>query len=549
MFQKESAAPSSKLALAVAVAAELGEGADRALEALDAALQKQPNDADLRYEAARAFSLASKAISRTDVVAGRRLAGRSLGLLREAVKNDGADFGKMDQDVDLDPIREEPAFAEIMKAGHTERRYSAVWSSDARFEAIPIFGLEPAAHLEKCRQLIAQDYRPASWSAMHMNAEGTLVTASVWHRPVISEEAKDRLAESQARAAIALVRTGKAEEVWPLLRHSADPRLRSFIVNWLSPLGALPGAVAGELARLESASPASPRAALRGERGDSMDAILLDRETSTRRALIQALATFDVDGLDALLREPLEAKLLDLYQNDPDAGIHSAAEWALRKWGQQDKLKEIDARLMKVKDRSNRRWFINGLGQTFTVIEGPVAFRMGSPSTEIGRNESMESPRSMVIPRRFAIATKEVTKEQWQRFLRANPELEMPAGFVNKWSPDPDGPIIGISWYIAAGFSNWLSEQEGLPQQEWCYLPNKAGAYAEGMSIPADVLEHRLSVAHGSGMGIRLPCRHLDEQVSWQLDYAARRLCTLSNQQQRSFLDVREPAFKRPGAF
>ena len=51
---------------------------------------------------------------------------------------------------------------------------------------------------------------------------------------------KDQLAEHQARAAIALVRMGKADEVWPLLRHSADPRLRSFIVNWLSPLGADP---------------------------------------------------------------------------------------------------------------------------------------------------------------------------------------------------------------------------------------------------------------------------------------------------------------------
>ena len=55
-----------------------------------------------------------------------------------------------------------------------------------------------------------------------------------------SEQVKDRLAERQARAAVALVRMGKAGEVWPLLRHSADPRLRSFIVNWLKPLGADP---------------------------------------------------------------------------------------------------------------------------------------------------------------------------------------------------------------------------------------------------------------------------------------------------------------------
>ena len=88
------------------------------------------------------------------------------------------------------------------------------------------------------------------------------MTASVWHRPLIPEEVKDRLAERQARAAVALVRMGKAEEVWPLLRHSADPRLRSFIVNWLSPLGCRPESDRGRARPTEF--PPSPRGAGRG---------------------------------------------------------------------------------------------------------------------------------------------------------------------------------------------------------------------------------------------------------------------------------------------
>jgi hypothetical protein len=64
---------------------------------------------------------------------------------------------------------------------------------------------------------------------------------------------KDMLAERQARAAVALIHLGHVDKVWPLLRHSADPRLRSFIVNWLSPLGADPKPLATELARLDSA--------------------------------------------------------------------------------------------------------------------------------------------------------------------------------------------------------------------------------------------------------------------------------------------------------
>ena len=76
---------------------------------------------------------------------------------------------------------------------------------------------------------------------------------------------------------------GKAEEVWPLLRHSADPRLRSFIVNWLSPLGADPKTLAAELDRLPANAPPTP-----AEGQQLMDAILFHPETSQRRALILA---------------------------------------------------------------------------------------------------------------------------------------------------------------------------------------------------------------------------------------------------------------------
>ena len=188
---------------------------------------------------------------------------------------------------------------------------------------------------------------------------------------------KDRLAERQARAAVALVRMGKAGEILPLLRHSADPRLRSFIVNWLSPLGADPRDPRRRTRpdRPQRQAHARPRAAVHG------------RHPVPPRDLAAAGAdpgTGDVrdGGLSPGEREPLIGKLLDLYRNDPDAGIHGAAEWTLRQWGQQEKLKELDAQLMKVKDRGDRRWFVNSQGQTFAVIEGPVEFRMGSPPTE-----------------------------------------------------------------------------------------------------------------------------------------------------------------------
>ena len=226
-----------------------------------------------------------------------------------------------------------------------------------------------------------------------------------------SEMVKDRLAERQARAAVALVRMGKTEKVWPLLRHSADPRLRSFIVNWLNPLGADPKLIAVELDRLPATANPTP-----AHWQQLMDAVLFNPETSQRRALILALGTYGMEGLSSGEREPLIGKLLDLYRNDPDSGIHGATEWTLRQWKQQEKLKKLDAELSKLKDRGNRRWYVNSQGQPFAVIEGPVEFRMGSPPTETERNAANETPHRMVIPHRFAIAATEVSVRQFRRF-------------------------------------------------------------------------------------------------------------------------------------
>ena len=145
-------------------------------------------------------------------------------------------------------------------------------------------------------------------------------------------------------------------------------------------LGADPKIIAAELDRIDPNAKPTP-----AQGQQTMDAILFHPETSMRRALILALGTYGTEGLSPGEREPLIGKLLDLYRNDPDAGIHGAAEWTLRQWGQQEKLKELDAELMKLKDRGDRRWFVNSQGQTFAVIEGPVEFRMGSPPTEPDR--------------------------------------------------------------------------------------------------------------------------------------------------------------------
>ncbi len=92
---------------------------------------------------------------------------------------------------------------------------------------------------------------------------------------------------------------------------------------------------------------------------------------------------------------------------------------------------------------------------------------MGSPASEPGRFNN-ETPHRQVIPRGFAIADREVTIEQYQAFANETPGID-DAG-TNRYSPDPKGPLNGVTWYHAAAYCNWLSRKEHLPE---CYEPNE----------------------------------------------------------------------------
>ena len=236
LLQKGTSTESTTLYTAAVVAADLDEGQDAAFGQLEAALKGRPGDPGLAYAAARAYSLASRLLDRPGRSGGRTQAEGAIQLLRAAIDNGYSNFDHIQEDSDLDPIRGSPAFVELIEAGQSDRRHDAVWIADVRFERAACYGLDPEAHLRRCCELAADGYRPVALSGSRANRDGPSLMASVWHRPLVSESARDELAERQARVAVALVRLGHPGDVWRLLRDSADPRLRTFIVNWLCPL-------------------------------------------------------------------------------------------------------------------------------------------------------------------------------------------------------------------------------------------------------------------------------------------------------------------------
>jgi serine/threonine protein kinase/formylglycine-generating enzyme required for sulfatase activity len=263
--------------------------------------------------------------------------------------------------------------------------------------------------------------------------------------------AKEALAMRQSNAAVALLRMNQAAQVWPLLKHSPDPRVRSCLIHRMGPLGADSGTI---IHRLDE-----------------------EPDVTIRRALVLGLGEYGEKELPPEARKALLPKVQEIYTTASDPALHAAAEWLLRTWKDVAWLKQVNERWAKDKKQRESRldditrrstkekalpeWYVNGQGQTMVVIPGPVEFVMGSPPTEAGRygNETQHTRR---IGRTFAVAAKSVTVEQYRKSV---PGYSLPAVYTRT----SDLPVVGIDWYMAAKYCNWMSKEEGIPEDQWCY--------------------------------------------------------------------------------
>ena len=301
--------------------------------------------------------------------------------------------------------------------------------------------------------------------------------------PEATEDEKEKLAKRQANAALALLEMNQPAEVWPLLKHSPDPRARTYLIHRLEPFGADPMVIVNRLGQ--------------------------EADVSVRRALMLSLGEFGEDRLAAAARQSLIPTLLATYRDDLDAGIHSASGWLLRRWGQEQQVKKIEGELATGTVEGNRQWYVNRQGHTMVIIAGPAEFTMGSPATETGRQEDEQEHRRR-IGRSFELAAKEVSIQQYETF-RKDANLPSITG-TERYTPTADCPMISVMWYEAAQYCNWLSGQEGIGEDQWCYLPASSGEYAEGMRPASDFL---------SRTGYRLPT-----EAEWE--YACRAFAVTS---------------------
>jgi len=139
-------------------------------------------------------------------------------------------------------------------------------------------------------------------------------------------------------------------------------------------------------------------------------------------------------------------------------------------------------------------WYQNSLGDTLVVFDAVDTFRLGSDVPASGGFDCLPMHERR-IPRRFAIATREVTVRDFRRYeedrlrllqdrreeavtktdservqqLDLQIEVLRRRILNRKSSSHLDHPISDITWFEAAAYCRWLSEQEKIPDDQQCY--------------------------------------------------------------------------------
>jgi formylglycine-generating enzyme required for sulfatase activity len=557
------ASASFKLYVQIQVPAWLGDFEQASTE-LESAVTAAGQSTDDLYNVACAAAMSSQAFAEKDPTQSQKFADRTIQLLRQMVAQGYSNASQLKSDADFASLHGTPRFIELLSRMEPPATYAALWRADVEFESKLLAAVPTTSAAAQLKPMLAEGWRPfaiavdysggarsAPSSALpgtfspDLGGEGTDVStvpsppgkgekvavrpdegaravaapvmaglptvplcSVLLHRPLIPDAAKESLALQHAAATTALLRLNAAEKVWPLFQDQPDPRLRSYVLHRLTTYRVDPQSL---FTQLQQESNVSRQRSLILGLGELARAKLLSPEQQT--ALI--------------------ADLAKRYADDPDSGIHGAAEWTLRQLGANATIAEVRAAYSTGTAVGDRRWYLTKTGGkppvvaavvagllteppsptaglpspgdqriagrptvqdsasletntalTFAILDVSDEFLMGSPVSEVDRYQGstgrLETRHRRRIDRRFAIGMHEVTVSQFRAFRSEHV-------FDRTKAREEDSPANMIIWYDAAAYCNWLSAQEGLPRDQWCYEPNQQ--FSEGMSLLPDYLQ------------------------------------------------------------
>ncbi len=393
---------------------------------------------------------------------------RAVELLQAAIKEGYSDIAELEQEEDFSDLHKDSRFLKLVQQLQSPEKMEGIWCADPTMESRLIRATSIDEILKEISSLFAESWRPVAIAVDKTSQNPRTVV--LLQRPLIRDGDIESLAMRQAAAAISILRLDRPARFWPLLADSQDPRVRSYILHRLSRFGI-------------SVQPLIARLAV-------------EENNVQRRTIIQGIGEFAKANLvENSVKATLISDLVQRYIDDPDPGIHSMCEWTLRQLGAEVQLTEAHRNLPRgVFAIGDRHWYVTKTGDDSTrlngislaILDATKEFRMGSPLNEKGRfmgvelRPNMELRHLRKIDRVFAIGMHEITLSQFRRFREQHP-------FNKQLSNSEDSPANHVSWYDAAEFCNWLSDQEGIPREEWCYIPDQV--FGNGMELRPNYLQ------------------------------------------------------------
>ena len=156
--------------------------------------------------------------------------------------------------------------------------------------------------------------------------------------------------QRRANAAVTLLRLGEREKVLPVFDMSDDPEALTQFIFRCRPRGVAADALLDCLQEVNDASK--------------------DRYPKhARYALLLALGEFSLEQISESRRVALLEQLANWYRHDPSSGVHGAAGWLLRQWGQAEVARQVDH--TAVPYAPDREWFTLAITVTPTVPPEP----------------------------------------------------------------------------------------------------------------------------------------------------------------------------------
>ncbi len=342
-----------------------------------------------------------------------------------------------------------------------ERIFAYSKALDQRLSAANAFADYAAGDIPKLSHLLAVA-TPEQFAVLYPIVEASIAAVTIEDLaqiaatlPSVELGSVERIPYGQRRAnaAVTLLRLGERDKVLPVFETTDDPEALTQFIFRCRPRGVAADALLDCLERVSVASK--------------------DRyPKNTRYALLLALGEFSIKEIPESRRVALQKQLADWYRHDPSSGVHGAAGWLLRQWGQAEVVRQVDQ--TAVPYAPDREWFTLAITVTpkaplptktfyYTFIVFPAgAYDIGSVNDEPDRQKN-ELRHRITLTHPFALLDREITVLELIAFS------PLYARFMQQFDAKPADAGFGADWYDAVGFCRWLGQQSGLSEGDQSY--------------------------------------------------------------------------------